>query len=220
VPVSGADHHLPALGDARLDEAVLRQQLAQAHAWTPELSGDGRWGSGRAPASAAVLVPLVRREHGLTVLLTRRTEHLRHHGGQISFPGGRSEPDDADSGATAMREAQEELGLQPSLVELIGQLPAYTTVTHYVVTPVVGLVRTPLSLAPDPGEVAEVFEVPLAFLMNPAHHQRHVFEFDGGERQFLSMPWTGAGADGVRREYFIWGATAAMLRNFYSLLAR
>jgi 8-oxo-dGTP pyrophosphatase MutT (NUDIX family) len=153
------------------------------------------------------------------VLLTRRTEHLRDHAGQISFPGGRAEPGDADAAATALRESAEEIGLAPDRVEVIGTLPDYTTVTSYVVTPVVALLRTPFSVAPDSFEVAEVFEVPLAFLMTPAHHRRHAVEFEGRRRQFLSIPWRGRGADGIEREYFIWGATAAMLRNLYRFLA-
>ena len=98
-------------------------------------------------------------------------------------------------------------------------MPTYTTVTHFVVTPVVAVVQPPLALALDSFEVAEAFEVPLQFLMTPAHHHRHVFHAEGLERQFLSMPWQGPGADGVQREYFIWGATAAMLRNLYRFLA-
>jgi 8-oxo-dGTP pyrophosphatase MutT (NUDIX family) len=148
------------------------------------------------------------------VLLTRRTEHLRDHAGQISFPGGRSEPEDANAAATALREAEEEVGLQARYVQVIGHMPEYRTVTSYVVTPVVALVQPPFELKLDSFEVAEAFEVPLAFLMDPAHHQRHTFSFDGGQRQFLSMPWQGQGA-----EYFIWGATAAMLRNLYAFLA-
>jgi 8-oxo-dGTP pyrophosphatase MutT (NUDIX family) len=153
------------------------------------------------------------------VLLTRRTEHLRDHAGQVSFPGGRSEDFDNGPVATALREAQEEVGLEPSQVEVIGQMPTYSTVTSFIVTPVVGLVQPPLTLQVDSREVAEAFEVPLAYLMNPAQHQRHIFQFDGGQRQFLSMPWHGELADGSMREYFIWGATAAMLRNLYRLLS-
>ncbi|MDE2454509.1 MAG: CoA pyrophosphatase, partial [Burkholderiales bacterium] len=123
---------------------------------------------------------------------------------------GRAELHDAGVAATALREAQEEVGLAPGRVEVIGQLPEYTTVTRFVVTPVVGLVAPPFALELDRTEVAEAFEVPLAFLMNPAHHRRHRFDWDGGQRQFLSMPWGG---------YFIWGATAAMLRNLYRFLA-
>ena len=152
------------------------------------------------------------------MLLTRRTEHLRDHAGQISFPGGRVEDDDADAVATALREAEEEVGLPRDAVDVIGQLPHYTTVTRYVVTPVVALVRPPFDLQLDAFEVAEAFEVPLRFLMTPAHHQRHEFELQGQRRQFLSMPWQGLDAQGATRRYFIWGATAAMLRNLYGFL--
>jgi 8-oxo-dGTP pyrophosphatase MutT (NUDIX family) len=152
------------------------------------------------------------------VLLTRRTEHLNEHAGQISFPGGKAEPHDVDAVAAALRETEEEIGLPASHVEVIGRLPIYTTITRFVVTPVVGLVKPPFELALDAFEVAEAFEVPLQFLMTPAHHHRHVFEFDGHSRQFLSMPWQGIDAAGQPREYFIWGATAAMLRNLYRFL--
>jgi len=153
------------------------------------------------------------------VLLTRRTDHLRDHAGQISFPGGRAETHDEDAVATALREAEEEVGLARSHVDVIGALPHYTTVTGFIVTPVVALVQPGLDLALDPFEVAEAFEVPLAFLMNPAHHQRHAFDLGGAQRRFLSMPWVAAGADGSPRQYFIWGATAAMLRNLYGFLS-
>lgn len=214
MPVSGADAHLPPVPPARLTADALRQRFADTSPWTPEHPGDGRVFVEKEPAAAAVLVPLVQREHGLHVLLTRRTDHLRDHAGQISFPGGRSEPEDGSPAATALREAEEEVGLQARHVQVIGHMPEYRTVTSFVVTPVVALVQPPFDLKLDPFEVAEAFEVPLAFLMNPAHHQRHTFTFDGGQRQFLSMPWRG---DGV--EYFIWGATAAMLRNLYGYLA-
>jgi 8-oxo-dGTP pyrophosphatase MutT (NUDIX family) len=220
IPVAGVDAHLPAVPLQQLTAQHLVQRFGSASAWEAEHAGDGgRFLSERGPAHAAVLVPLVQRAHGLQVLLTRRTDHLRDHAGQISFPGGRSEPHDPSPAGTALREAHEEVGLLPEHVQVIGQMPTYTTVTHFVVTPVVGLVVPPFELKLDSFEVAEAFEVPLAWLMNPAHHRRHVFSFDGGERQFLSMPWTGPGADGVEREYFIWGATAAMLRNLYRFLA-
>ena len=167
-----------------------------------------------------MLVPLVAHERGLTVLLTRRTDHLRDHAGQISFPGGRSEDSDDDAVHTALREAEEEVGLARAHVDVIGSLPVYTTVTGFIVTPVVALVRPGFQLALDRFEVAEAFEVPLPFLMDPAHHQRHEIEFAGAKRRFLSMPWDGPGADGQLRRYFIWGATAAMLRNLYAFLAR
>ena len=152
------------------------------------------------------------------MLLTRRTDHLRDHAGQISFPGGRAEDVDADAVATALREAEEEVGLPNDAIDVIGTLPRYTTITNFVVTPVVALVRPPFTLALDPFEVAEAFEVPLSWLMTPAHHQRHEIELQGRKRQFLSMPWDSVGPDGVARRYFIWGATAAMLRNLYGFL--
>jgi 8-oxo-dGTP pyrophosphatase MutT (NUDIX family) len=219
IPVIGADAHLPPVPVERLSPQALRQRFARPGDWQPEFGGDaGGVLAGRQPVAAAVLVPLVQRADGLHVLLTRRTDHLRDHAGQISFPGGRSEPGDADPAATALREAQEEVGLAQGEVEVIGQMPTYTTVTSYVVTPVVALVRAPYTLALDSFEVAEAFEVPLQHLMNPGHHRRHVFSYAGGERQFLSMPWTGTAPDGQPREYFIWGATAAMLRNLYRFL--
>lgn len=219
VPVVGTDAHLPALAADRLSATAVRARFARAASWLPEFAGDGLAAVRRPPVAAAVLVALVAREDGLQVLLTRRTEHLRDHAGQISFPGGRSEPEDIDAAHTALREAEEEVGLPRSAVHVLGHLPAYATVTGFVVTPVVALVQPPFTLALDSFEVAEAFEVPLHFLMTPAHHRRHVFTFDGGERMFLSMPWVAPGSDGTLREYFIWGATAAMLRNLYRYLA-
>jgi len=221
IPVIGVDEHLPAVPPTALGEAAVRARFARSDAWTPMFSGDGqRLGTpGRPPAAAAVLVPLVLRPDGLHVLLTRRTDHLRDHAGQISFPGGRAEPGEDDPAQTALREAEEEVGLSPEQVEVIGRMPAYTTITSFVVTPVVALVRPPLTLQLDPFEVAEAFEVPLSFLMTPAFHRRHRFESDGQQRHFLSMPWQGRGGDGELREYFIWGATAAMLRNLYHFLS-
>jgi 8-oxo-dGTP pyrophosphatase MutT (NUDIX family) len=218
IPVIGSDAHLPAVPIERLTPQALRRRFAAGGDWQPEFRGDGGGFTCRKPTAAAVLVPLVQRADGLHVLLTRRADHLRDHAGQISFPGGRSEPEDISPEATALREAQEEVGLPQGQVEVIGQLPHYTTVTSYIVTPVVALVKAPYTLALDSFEVAEAFEVPLPHLMNPAHHRRHVFSFEGGERQFLSMPWTGPGVDAQPREYFIWGATAAMLRNLYRFL--
>ncbi|HEY1089949.1 MAG TPA: CoA pyrophosphatase, partial [Burkholderiaceae bacterium] len=199
-----------AVAVAALSPTAIRERFSSAIAWQPELEGDGGRFAGRAPADAAVLIPLVMRESGLQVLLTRRTAHLRSHAGQISFPGGRVEKADADVSATALRETFEEIGLAADHIEEIGRLPIYSTVTAFQVTPIVALVQPGFTLALDSFEVAEAFEVPLAFLMNPAHHQRHRFEFEGQTRYFFSMPWG---------DYFIWGATAAMLRNFYRFLA-
>lgn len=214
VPVTSIDSHLPAVPPAALTADALRARLAAQASWTPEFTGDGGRFAEREPAGAAVLVPLVQRDEGLTLLLTRRTDHLRDHAGQISFPGGRVEPEDDGPIATALRETEEEIGLPREHIHVIGQLPVYSTVTAFQVTPVVALVEPGFTLALDDFEVAEAFEVPLAFLMNPAHHRHHRFEFGGVERRFLSMPW-----QGPAREYFIWGATAAMLRNLYRLLA-
>ena len=219
VPVAGNDAHLPAVSASSLQPDALRRRFATAGWWLPEFAGDGALAPGGTPADAAVLVPLLLRPEGLQVLLTRRSSHLREHAGQISFPGGRSEALDASPAATALREAQEEVGLQQAQVDVIGVLPVYTTITHFVVTPVVALVSTPVELVLDRFEVEEAFEVPLAFLMNPAHHRRHLIELEGVQRQFLSMPWQGRAADGSPREYFIWGATASMLRNLYRFLA-
>ena len=166
---------------------------------------------GAALTQAAVLVPLVRHEDGLTVLLTRRTDHLAHHAGQIAFPGGRREPEDPDAIAAALRETHEELGIPPARVTVIGTLGPYVTSTGYEVIPVVGLLDPPVELAPDPHEVADAFEVPLAFLVDPANHQRHFRDTASGERRhFYAMPWG---------ERYIWGATAGMLVSLARLLA-
>ena len=219
VPVVGTDAHLPAVDPERLTPQALRQRFGLPVDWQPDIPGDAGHAS-RELRPASVLVPLVQRPEGLQVLLTQRTAHLHDHAGQISFPGGRVEEGDADAVATALREAEEEVGLPPQAVDVIGRLPHYTTVTNYVVTPVVALVQPPFSLRLDAFEVAEAFEVPLSFLMTPAFHQRHEFHWEGGRRQFLSMPWDAPGPDGQPRRYFIWGATAAMLRNLYGFLAR
>lgn len=172
-------------------------------------TGDGhlfRKAGGIRPA--AVLVPVVNRREALTVLFTRRTAHLHDHAGQISFPGGRAEDGEIPLD-TALRETAEEIGLTRDRVEVLGHLSDYTTVTGYRVTPVVGLIQPPFDLAPDDFEVAEVFEVPLAFLLDPANHQRNQLIHDGLERHYYAMPYG---------TYYIWGATAGMLMNFYAYL--
>jgi len=217
VPVIGTDAHLPPIEAAQLTAPSLRRRFASPPSWQPETRGDGRVFAGRERAAASVLVPLIERDGGLTVLLTQRTAHLRDHAGQVSFPGGRAESTDEDAVATALREAAEEIGLARPHVDVIGLLPEYRTVTYYDVTPVVALVRPPFELTLDAHEVADAFEVPLPFLMTPANHQRHCFEFAGHRREFLSMPWPRP--DGNGEPYFIWGATAAMLRNLYRFLS-
>jgi 8-oxo-dGTP pyrophosphatase MutT (NUDIX family) len=219
VPVTGVDAHLPPVPVERLQVDTLRQRFARPPLWQAEIAGDGAQWAQRSPAAAAVLMPLVMREQGLSLLLTRRSEQLRDHAGQISFPGGRVEPEDESIEAAALREAQEEIGLSPDYVEVLGQMPVYSTVTAFQVTPVVALVRPGFGLKLDGVEVAEAFEVPLQFLMTPANHRHHRFEFAGGQRQFLSMPWRNIEHPGEARDYFIWGATAAMLRNFYRFLS-
>ena len=165
---------------------------------------------GKPLTPAAVLIAIVVRESGLTILLTQRTAHLRDHAGQVSFPGGRCEPEDTSPVATALREAQEEVGIDPAQVEVIGQLPDFSTGTGFLVTPVVGLVTPPLNLKLDDFEVAEVFEPPLGFLLDVANHQRHQIEVRGALHEYWAMPWRG---------YYIWGATAGMLVSLQRFLA-
>jgi 8-oxo-dGTP pyrophosphatase MutT (NUDIX family) len=192
------------------DETWLRSRFAGHRPARPVTEGDGHlWRSDREIRPAAVLVPVVKRESGLTVLFTRRTAHLHDHAGQISFPGGRSEPADADAAETAKRETREEIGLAADRVEVLGEQSQYITVTGYRVTPVVGLLTPPLDLKPDDFEVAEVFEAPLAFLLDPANHQRNHVSFDGRERYYYAIPYG---------PYYIWGATAGMLMNLCSFL--
>lgn len=158
---------------------------------------------------AAVLVPLIDRESGMTVLLTQRTAHLSDHAGQISFPGGRMEPQDPDPEFTALREAFEEVGLPPERVMPLGRLDEYETRTGFLIYPIIGIVAPPLSLKPDPFEVAEVFEVPLSLVLERKNFRidRHVYK--GYERQFYVLPFD---------ERYIWGATAGMLINLCDVL--
>lgn len=151
---------------------------------------------------AAVLVPIVLRQPELTVLLTQRTAHLRDHAGQVSFPGGRQEPTDETPAMTALREAREEVGLDPEQVEVLGKLAEFQTSTGFVVTPVVGLVSPPLNLKLDDFEVDDVFEPPLEFLLDPANFRRERVEYQGTLREYWAVPWQGR---------YIWGATAGML---------
>ncbi len=219
---SAPPHREPA--GAPWTREALSQRFAplRAKPWTSTLParfeperGDHNLNPGLEPIPplkpAAVLVPLVERSDGFTVLFTRRTPHLAHHAGQISFPGGHVEPDDDGPEDTALRETEEEVGLSRRHIEIIGALELYVTRTGFVVTPVVGIVSTPFDVRPDPDEVAEVFEVPLAFLLNPINHRQCSAEFEGVTRHFYAMPY---------QQYFIWGATAGMLISLYQRLSR
>ena len=159
---------------------------------------------------AAVLVPITRRSEP-TVLLTRRTDHLPRHAGQVSFPGGRSQEGDVSLVETALRETREETGIEPSFVTILGFLDAYETGTGYAILPVVGILENGFALTPDANEVAHVFEVPLAFLLDPANRQTTTRDFQGLARTFYSFTYEG---------HYIWGATAAMLVNFGERLKR
>jgi 8-oxo-dGTP pyrophosphatase MutT (NUDIX family) len=200
----------------RSDAATAAQLLAagQSRAYDPAIDGP----MGIAPIvipvesriAAAVLVPLVSRAEGFTVILTQRTSDLKAHAGQISFPGGRTEPADASAEDAALREAEEEIGLPRRQVEILGRLDPYRTVTGFDVTPVVGAITPPLALKPDPTEVADIFEVPLAFFLDAANHQRHTrVVADGAIRAYYAMPYG---------DRYIWGATAGMLLNLYEVL--
>ncbi|MCP5151060.1 MAG: CoA pyrophosphatase [Ectothiorhodospiraceae bacterium] len=168
-----------------------------------DLTG-GRPGAERVLRPAAVLVPLVEHPDGLTVLLTQRTDHLQHHPGQVSFPGGRIEPEDDGPVGAALRETEEEIGLDASYVEVVGCLDDYETVTAYRVTPVVGFVTPGFDLTLDPFEVADAFEVPLAFILDPRNHQTHFRIRDGVRRHYYVFEYG---------PHYIWGATAGMLMN-------
>ncbi|MGH7112019.1 MAG: CoA pyrophosphatase [Stellaceae bacterium] len=159
---------------------------------------------------AAVLVPLIDRPAGMSILLTQRTPHLSAHAGQIAFPGGRIEPEDADAVAAALRETEEEVGLSREHVSVIGRLDTYITGTGFEITPVVGLVRVPFALILDPFEVAEAFEVPLAFIRDP-NNRRQMTRTEGERlRTFFVFPF---------ENHYIWGATAGMLVNLTEVLA-
>jgi 8-oxo-dGTP pyrophosphatase MutT (NUDIX family) len=217
LPAEPADDGLPAVPPERLQLPALRRRfLHPPPRWHVEQQSDRVLLPGVAGElrPASVLVPIIDRPGGLVVLLTLRTTHLRQHSGQVAFPGGRVEPRDPDVVHTALREAREEVGLDPGLIEVVGRMPEYTTGTGYRVTPVVGLVARDAVVVPDPGEVAAAFEVPLSFLMDPRNHERRRYDVDGVTRTFFAMPWGPPGGE----PYFIWGATAAMLRNLYHFL--
>ncbi|MDZ4146567.1 MAG: CoA pyrophosphatase [Burkholderiales bacterium] len=215
-PVIGIDHHLPPVPGEQLHAAALQRRFNAPPVWAPEIFRERRFAN-REPTEASVLIPIVMRGAARDqprVLLTQRTAHLSTHSGQIAFPGGKVDATDADARATALREAQEEVGLAAKYVEVIGTLPVYVTGTAFIVTPVVALVQPDYELQINPHEVDDAFEVPLDFLMNPANHHRHAVEWEGLRREWFSMPYRNGDED-----RFIWGATAGMLRNFYRFLS-
>lgn len=194
---------------------LIRQRMngSYAEAGIRSSRGDHDLNPGMRPGNdlrqAAVLVPLIERPDGFTVLLTKRTDHLDHHPGQISFPGGRVEEHDLTAEDAALREAEEEVGLEREQVEIIGRLDEYVVRTGFSVTPFVGLVQPDYTQSPDDFEVAEIFEVPLSFFMDESNHRRDSRTHNGEIREFYAMPYD---------DYYIWGATAGMLRNLYDIL--
>jgi 8-oxo-dGTP pyrophosphatase MutT (NUDIX family) len=205
-----------------LTREELRRRVARTPA-APHLGPGGSegWLHGDDPARdavlatvprrtpAAVLIGIVDRPQEPAVLLTQRTDHLRDHAGQISFPGGRIEPGDATTAAAALREAEEEVGLDAARVEILGELAPYDTVTGFRIHPVVGWITPPFELRLDQYEVADAFEVPLHFVVDPLNHRRHSLRRGGLTRGYYVLPYQGR---------FIWGATAGILVNFASLL--
>jgi 8-oxo-dGTP pyrophosphatase MutT (NUDIX family) len=202
------------------DDAELKTRLRQrlnlrdAHArergdfdlnpkWRASLSEE------RTLKPAAVLIPVIERAAGLRVLFTRRADHLARHAGQVSFPGGRLHDDDDDEVAAALRETEEEVGLDRSFVTVLGELDRYETGTGFAIHPFVGLVRDGFALRIDKSEVAEAFEVPFAFLMDPTNHGPRTATWQGRERRFYGMTYHG---------HYIWGATAGILINLYERL--
>ena len=210
VPVLRTDEHLPAVSGAALRVESLRERINSSKPHAEPVAHQSP--TARALVAASVLIAIVQHPRP-TVLLTQRSLHLSSHSGQIAFPGGKADAADADAVATALREAQEEIGLDPKRVRVLGALPVYPTNSSFLITPVVGSVEPGFVATRHSPEVADVFEAPLDFLMNPAHHRHHVADINGTKHEWLSMLY-----QDHQTERLIWGATAGMLRNLYTLL--
>jgi 8-oxo-dGTP pyrophosphatase MutT (NUDIX family) len=212
--VLGYDSHLPALPAAQMTQTNIALALSQWQRCTAISAGDGNRFANRQLRDAAVLIGLIERPSGIHVVLTQRASHLRDHAGQIAFPGGGRDASDADTWHTAQREALEEIDLQSQHLTLLGRGHDYTTVTAFVVTPWVAWIAPDAQFKPALEEVAQVFELPLAHLMNPANHQQRSVMTQVGERRFYAIP--SVDTQGIER--FVWGATAGILRNLYQTL--
>ncbi|MBB3994113.1 8-oxo-dGTP pyrophosphatase MutT (NUDIX family) [Sulfitobacter undariae] len=191
----------------------FRAALAQTGVGSSDfdLNPDTVLPAGRVLRPAGVLAPIVETDQGLGLLLTKRSAALKHHPGQISFPGGKQEESDADVIAAALREAHEEIGLPPECVEVLGTLPRHETVTSFDITPVIGLVIKPFDIRPEPGEVDEVFTVPLDHILNPDNYQIQSRRWRGQMRHYFVVPYG---------PYYIWGATARMLRAWTEIIQK
>ena len=199
------DHLLNKLSDIP-DETSLEATWGDHYAPPNDLANLPK---GRTLRPAAVLVPIVQHPHGETIILTQRTEHLNSHSGQVAFPGGKVEAEDTGPVDTALRETEEEIGLHRDHVDVVGALDVYETGTGFAITPIVGLVTPGFTLVPDDNEVAEVFEVPMAFFMDSANHTMQSSTWQGAVRHYYDMPYNG---------FRIWGATAGMLVNLHDRL--
>lgn len=212
--VVSRDAHLSAVDVRFFTCESIAAALSQWQAVLPLASGDGKRFAGRSIRQAAVLVGLVQRGSEVNLVLTQRASHLRDHAGQIAFPGGAQDAADEDAWHTAQREAFEEVGLAQNALQYLGRCASYTTVTAFEVTPCVAWLDSNAVFTPALSEVAQVFELPLKHVLNPAHHEKRSVQTPAGERTFYAIPST----DTNGQSRFVWGATAGMLRNFYALM--